>query len=97
MRVKITVSYSGCWIVHVHACSFVWCQNPTPCSEDGYGLIYESEYYVECDRCKYSYCRQCKLKWEPEHQNKTCEEFKTWKRENSEEYRQNGMAGFPVA
>lgn len=74
--------------------SFYWCENPTPCSEESYGFLDDGNgLKIICDQCNFARCRNKKCiegAWNKEHDNRSCEEFETWMRENSEEYKENG-------
>ncbi|XP_067949775.1 uncharacterized protein [Watersipora subatra] len=67
--------------------NFYWCPN-AKCCEDGYGFVDDRNVLkIACPRCGISIkCRSCEKPWKDEHENKTCDEFATWERENSDEY-----------
>lgn len=48
---------------------------------------------VTCPQCQYSKCKNTNCvdgPWHKEHENRSCEDFAIWMRENSEEYKENG-------
>ena len=71
--------------------SFHWCPNPK-CAEDGYGFVDEGRNLrIACPRCGVSIkCRECKKEWRDEHQGLTCDQYATWERENTDEFKEGG-------
>ncbi|XP_030630424.1 E3 ubiquitin-protein ligase RNF31-like [Chanos chanos] len=68
---------------------FLWCSHCTN------GFIYDgTQLKVTCQACHKSFCSKCKKPWEDQHENVTCEQFQTWKRENDPEYQRQGLAGY---
>ncbi|XP_065192911.1 transcription factor 20-like isoform X2 [Sycon ciliatum] len=67
---------------------FRWC----PHCNNGFVNEIPDRFCVACPTCRESSCFKCKVKWEEQHQSKSCEQFHRWKTENDEEYQQKGLA-----
>ncbi|XP_078254634.1 E3 ubiquitin-protein ligase RNF31-like isoform X2 [Rhinoraja longicauda] len=60
--------------------NFRWCAH---CS---FGVLHDFDRLrVDCPSCNKSTCFQCKIPWEPQHEEISCEQFKKWKQQNNPE------------
>ncbi|XP_033122782.1 E3 ubiquitin-protein ligase RNF31-like [Anneissia japonica] len=63
------------------------------CLHCGSGFINEQNIRkMQCPDCKKYSCFECKKKWEPQHDNISCEEFEQWRRDNDPDLQAAGLA-----
>ncbi|XP_064640262.1 E3 ubiquitin-protein ligase RNF31-like isoform X2 [Lineus longissimus] len=69
--------------------NFRWCAH-CEC-----GIIFnneEGQLKMTCPECHQATCFNCKDKWEPQHEDLTCEQFTQWKYDNDPERQTAGLA-----